>query len=110
MEHTCQTGYFFAIVVCQWATLVVCKTRKSSVFKQTMKNRSLNFALVFQTILALFLIYGPGMRRMVHFSPLSFSWLFIALPFALIIFSYDEIRKYIIRKNKNGWVEKETFY
>ena len=75
-----------------------------------MKNRSLNFALIFQTILALLLIYGPGMHRMLQFSALSFSWLFIALPFWLIIFSYDEIRKYIIRKNKNGWVEKETFY
>lgn len=75
-----------------------------------MKNRSLNYALLIETLLALILIYGPRMQNIVRFYPLCFSWLFIATPFALIIFFYDEIRKKIMRKNKNGWVEKETLY
>jgi sodium/potassium-transporting ATPase subunit alpha len=32
------------------------------------------------------------------------------MPFSLAIFFYDETRKYIIRRNPGGWVEKETYY
>ena len=31
---TAQTAYFLALVITQWANLVVCKTRKLSVFQQ----------------------------------------------------------------------------
>ncbi len=32
------------------------------------------------------------------------------MPFSLAILIYDEIRKFIIRRNPGGWVEKETYY
>lgn len=32
------------------------------------------------------------------------------IPFAIMILCYDEARKYIIRKNPGGWVERETNY
>jgi sodium/potassium-transporting ATPase subunit alpha len=32
------------------------------------------------------------------------------MPFSLIIFTYDEIRKTLIRRNPGGWVESETYY
>lgn len=32
------------------------------------------------------------------------------MPFMVVILIYDEIRKFLIRKNPGGWVEKETFY
>jgi sodium/potassium-transporting ATPase subunit alpha len=33
------------------------------------------------------------------------------MPFSLLIFVYDETRKYLIRNNAPGnWVEKETYY
>jgi len=40
----------------------------------------------------------------------SFSWWFPALPFSLLIFAYDEARRYLLRRNPNGWVYKETYY
>ena len=42
--------------------------------------------------------------------PLRINWWAPALPFSLLIFVYDEIRKTILRKNPGGWVEKETYY
>ena len=33
-----------------------------------------------------------------------------ALSFSILIFVYDEVRKYIIRRYPGGWVEKETYY
>merc|ERR1719320_1459181 len=45
LEYTCHTAFFVSIVVVQWADLIICKTRKNSVFQQGMKNVMLNFGL-----------------------------------------------------------------
>ena len=37
VEFTCHTSFFISIVVVQWADLVICKTRRNSVFQQGMK-------------------------------------------------------------------------
>merc|ERR1711892_218950 len=42
LEYTCHTAFFVSIVVVQWADLVICKTRKNSVFQQGMKNHFMN--------------------------------------------------------------------
>merc|ERR550519_226124 len=63
LEYTCHTAFFVAIVVVQWADLIICKTRKLSVFQQGMNNWILNFGLVFETCLAAFLSYTPGMDK-----------------------------------------------
>ncbi len=39
-----------------------------------------------------------------------FFWWLPALPFSLAILIYDEVRKFILRRNPGGWVEKETYY
>jgi sodium/potassium-transporting ATPase subunit alpha len=38
------------------------------------------------------------------------NWWFPAMPFSLIIFVYDEVRRYILRRNPGGWIENETYY
>lgn len=37
MEFTCHTAFFVSIVVVQWADVIICKTRRNSVFQQGMK-------------------------------------------------------------------------
>lgn len=32
------------------------------------------------------------------------------MPFSLAIFVYDEIRRFILRRNPGGFVERETYY
>jgi sodium/potassium-transporting ATPase subunit alpha len=110
LEYTCHTAFFVAIVVVQWADLIICKTRKLSVFQQGMKNWIMNFGLVFETVLAAFLSYTPGMDKGLKMYPLKINWWFIAVPFSILIFVFDEIRKYILRIRPGGWVEKETYY
>merc|ERR1711874_725040 len=110
LEHTCHTAFFVAIVVVQWADLIICKTRKNSVFQQGMKNWIMNFGLVFETLLAAFLSYTPGMEKGLKMYPLKINWWFPAIPFSLLIFIFDEVRKWILRGNPGGWVEKETYY
>lgn len=37
VEFTCHTAFFVSIVVVQWADVIICKTRRNSVFQQGMK-------------------------------------------------------------------------
>uniref|UniRef100_A0A6Q2X4L0 Sodium/potassium-transporting ATPase subunit alpha n=1 Tax=Esox lucius TaxID=8010 RepID=A0A6Q2X4L0_ESOLU len=110
VEFTCHTAFFASIVVVQWADLIICKTRRNSIIQQGMKNRVLIFGLFAETALALFLSYCPGMDIALRMYPLKPSWWFCALPYSLLIFLYDETRRYILRRNPGGWVEQETYY
>merc|ERR1719511_138786 len=111
LEYTCHTAFFVSIVVVQWADLIICKTRKNSVFQQGMKNHFLNFGLFFETCLAAFLSYTPGMDKGLRMYPLYFNWWVPAIPFSILIFCYDETRKFLLRRQPPGsWIERETYY
>ncbi|MEQ2218295.1 Sodium/potassium-transporting ATPase subunit alpha-1, partial [Xenoophorus captivus] len=103
IEFTCHTAFFTSIVVVQWADLIICKTRMNSIVQQGMsKNRVLIFGLFEETALAAFLSYCPGMDVALRMYPLKPSWWFCAFPYGLIIFVYDEVRRYILRRNPGG--------
>ncbi|XP_031695932.1 sodium/potassium-transporting ATPase subunit alpha-1-like, partial [Anarrhichthys ocellatus] len=110
VEFTCHTAFFASIVVVQWADLIICKTRRNSILQQGMKNRILIFGLFEETALAAFLSYCPGMDIALRMYPLKPCWWFCAFPYSLLIFLYDEGRRYILRRNPGGWVEQETYY
>ncbi|KAM4015906.1 sodium/potassium-transporting ATPase subunit alpha-3 isoform 1-T1 [Anomaloglossus baeobatrachus] len=110
VEFTCHTAFFVSIVVVQWADVIICKTRRNSVFQQGMKNKILIFGLFEETALAAFLSYCPGMDIALRMYPLKPSWWFCAFPYSFLIFIYDEIRKLILRRHPGGWVEKESYY
>jgi sodium/potassium-transporting ATPase subunit alpha len=110
LEYTCHTAFFVAIVIVQWADLIISKTRRNSVFHQGMDNWFLNFGLIFETCLAAFLSYCPGMDAGLRMYPLKINWWFPAMPFSLMIWIYDECRRYILRRNPGGFIERETYY
>ncbi|NP_001296928.1 sodium/potassium-transporting ATPase subunit alpha-2 [Fundulus heteroclitus] len=110
IEFTCHTAFFSSIVVVQWADLIICKTRRNSLFQQGMKNRILIFGLFVETALAAFLSYCPGMDVALRMYPMKIPWWFCAFPYSLLIFVYDEVRKLILRRVPGGWVEQETYY
>eukprot|EP01094_Clydonella_sp_ATCC50884_P006833 TRINITY_DN16016_c0_g1_i1.p1 TRINITY_DN16016_c0_g1~~TRINITY_DN16016_c0_g1_i1.p1 ORF type:complete len:993 (-),score=365.00 TRINITY_DN16016_c0_g1_i1:185-3163(-) len=105
-----QTAYFVSIVVVQWADLLACKTRKLSLFQQGMKNMVLNFGLFSETLLAIFLCYCPFLDIALGTRPIHPRHWLPALPFTLLILSYDELRKFTIREFPGGWVETNTYY
>ncbi|NXJ86961.1 AT1A2 ATPase, partial [Trogon melanurus] len=102
VEFTCHTAFFVSIVVVQWADLIICKTRRNSVFQQGMKNKILIFGLLEETALAAFLSYCPGMDVALRMYPLKVTWWFCAFPYSLLIFAYDEVRKLILRRYPGG--------
>merc|ERR1711962_238976 len=110
LELTCHTAFFVTIVVVQWADLIICKTRRLSLLHQGMTNWMLNFGLFFETALAAFIQYTPGLNTALRLRPLNAPWWFIGIPFSLLIFIYDEIRRFLLRRSPGGWVEQETYY
>jgi sodium/potassium-transporting ATPase subunit alpha len=110
LEYTCHTAFFVSIVIVQVTDLMICKTRMNSILQQGMKNHVLTFSLFFETGLAAFLSYCPGMDKGLRMYPLYPTWWIPAIPFAILILLYDEVRKYKLRRSPGGWIEKETYY
>jgi sodium/potassium-transporting ATPase subunit alpha len=110
LEYTCQSAFFFAIVMMQWSNLIICKTRLSSIVQQRMMNPVLTWALMFETLLCAFFLYCPGMDKGLRMYPIRWTWWFAPLPFTVLIFAYDEIRKMYIRSHPDSFLRHETYY
>ncbi|CAG2166039.1 unnamed protein product [Oppiella nova] len=110
LEYTCHTAFFAAVVITKWSALICCKTRRISIIKQKMKNDVLTFSLFFELGLAVFLSYCPGLDRGINLYPLKLYWWFCSIPFAILMIIFDELRRFLLRRYPNGWVENETFY
>lgn len=99
LEFTCHTAFFVSIVIVQWADLIVCKTRRNSIIHQGMRNWALNFGLIFETALAAFLSYTPGMDKGLRMFPLK--W-------ALSIFCSTNLAS--IREQKNNFSSSKRVF
>jgi len=112
-----QTSVFLSIVIVQWGGLLVCKTRKLSLFQQGMRNSAINWSLIVETMIAIIIIYCPGVQDVLGTVPIN-GWLWLpAMPFAVIIMIYDETRKWLLRRDVPGTancctrcVAKYTYY
>jgi len=104
------TAYFISIIIVQWADLMICKTRIRSLFEQGMTNTFMNYSLFFETILGAFLVYIGFANTVTGTRPMRFTWWTAGVPFSLMIYIYDEVRKGWIRKNQGGWVHRNTYW
>lgn len=104
------TAYFISIIIVQWADLMICKTRIKSLFTQGMTNIFMNWALLFETALGGFLVYSPVANTVCGTRSIQFLWWLPAIPFAIWIYTYDELRKAWIRNNRHGWLENTTYW
>lgn len=111
VEFTCHTAFFMSIVIVQWADVLICKTRRLSIFQQGMRNKIMIAGLFEETLLAAVLAYMPGTDVALRMFPLEWHWWLVPMPFSLLIFIYDETRKYLLRRGEPGnWIELETYY
>jgi len=108
------SAYFISIIVVQWADLMICKTRVRSLFEQGMTNVFMNYSIFFETALGALLVYLPVANTVTATAPLKFVWWTPAVPFSILIYTYDELRKGYIRAAREAgtgsWVEKNTYW
>ncbi|KAK1330298.1 hypothetical protein QTO34_010486 [Cnephaeus nilssonii] len=110
-QYTCYTVFFISIEMCQIADVLIRKTRRLSTFQQGFfRNKILVLAIVFQVCIGCFLCYCPGMPNIFNFMPIRFQWWLVPMPFGLLIFVYDEIRKLGVRCCPGSWWDQELYY
>lgn len=111
-----QTAAFISIVIVQWADLIICKTRKLSIYHQGMSNQIMMLGLCTETLLCMALAYLPPLHAGIGTRDVIAVHWFPSFPFSIAIFLYDETRKYLIRRDRRidpsqpGWLEKFTYY
>ncbi|XP_069804972.1 potassium-transporting ATPase alpha chain 1 [Dendropsophus ebraccatus] len=110
-QYNCYTCFFISIEICQISDVLIRKTRRLSVFQQGFfRNKVLVIAIIFQLCLGNFLCYCPGMPNVFNFMPIRFQWWLVPVPFGILIFVYDEIRKLGVRRHPGSWWDKELYY
>jgi sodium/potassium-transporting ATPase subunit alpha len=93
------TAFFASIVICQVADVMICRTRKQSVFTLGIfSNWLILLGIAAETILLLVIVYFPPANILFGTAPLSLYEISLSVPFALIILFGDELRKYFARR------------
>lgn len=93
------TAFFASIVVCQIANVMICRTRRESIFRKgLLSNRLVLFGILAELMLLWIIVYNPVAQRVFGTFPLTASELSLALPFAALILFGDEARKLLLRR------------
>ncbi|CAG2173846.1 unnamed protein product [Oppiella nova] len=106
-QYEAQSAYFIVIVVVQWIDVIICKTRRLSIFQHGFDNHFLTFSLFFETAMSVFFCYTPKVNQVLSLRPVhGMVWL-SAVPFFFYIFIFDELRKLFIRRFPFSFFSKE---
>ncbi|XP_018321819.1 sodium/potassium-transporting ATPase subunit alpha-like [Agrilus planipennis] len=101
---------YLTMVVTQIADLIVCKTRRLSIFQQGMSNWCLNLSIFFVLATAGLFVYTPAMKHVLQFEFVSWYFVMPSIPFGILIIIFDEVRKKLIRAKPGGWADRELYY
>uniref|UniRef100_A0A670K4G1 Sodium/potassium-transporting ATPase subunit alpha n=1 Tax=Podarcis muralis TaxID=64176 RepID=A0A670K4G1_PODMU len=111
LEYHGYTAFFVSITIEQVADLIIRKTRRNSIFQQGLFRNKVIWVGIFSQIgIAAILCYGLGSVYALNFAPLRFQYWFVAVPFAILIWVYDEFRKLFIRRYPGSWWDKNMYY
>merc|ERR1712070_1086501 len=88
-----------------------------------MDNDMTNFGIYFAFFFSACMLYAPWGNRILATRPLRFTHWLPGLPWAVMIFTYDEARKFLMRvtsrksilpngktRRITGWLEANTYY
>uniref|UniRef100_G1RUC7 Sodium/potassium-transporting ATPase subunit alpha n=1 Tax=Nomascus leucogenys TaxID=61853 RepID=G1RUC7_NOMLE len=111
LEWMGYTAFFVGILVQQIADLIIRKTRRNSIFQQGLfRNKVIWVGIASQIIIGLILSYGLGSVTALSFTMLRAQYWFVAVPHAILIWVYDEVRKLFIRLYPGSWWDKNMYY
>jgi sodium/potassium-transporting ATPase subunit alpha len=97
-------AFFAAIVLCQAANAVSSRTNRQSIIQQGIFTNSWHMAGVcIALVMAIALISLPPLQSLFGTGDLSFKELFLSWPFAAGLLIFDELRRWLIRRNVR-WV------
>ncbi|KAI5966824.1 uncharacterized protein KGF55_000233 [Candida pseudojiufengensis] len=99
--------YFINLVIMQVFNLISLRTRHLSLFQHSiLKNKKVIFVIPFVLMVNFIINYIPAIQNAMGTSQIPVEYYFIAIGFGLVVFGWDELRKFIVRKYPKGIVAK----
>jgi sodium/potassium-transporting ATPase subunit alpha len=99
LVHKAATATFLGIVMMQVGNVFACRTRSESAFRTGLfSNRMILWGIATELLLSLFIIYHPWGNRIFSSAPVGLDVWLILVPFVLLLFFAEEVRKFYIRR------------
>jgi len=93
------SAFFAAVVVCQVADVMICRSRRSSLWTVgPLRNWLVLAGIAAELTLVAVILYVPVANRWLGTEPLTLLHLSLGVPFAVFIVFADEVRKVLIRR------------
>lgn len=93
------TACLTAIIVTQIANVFACRSFRESVFKiGFFSNKLIFIGIAFELALQLFIVYHPWGNKIFSTYPISLEVWLVLIPFAILLFVAEELRKTITRR------------
>ena len=106
LYRTAITAFFASIVICQVSDVIICRTRRQSLFTVgVLGNKLVLLGIGAELTLLALISYVPFLNTFFGTAPLEPWQLMLSIPFAIFIIIADEIRRVFVRK-ENRFVLK----
>lgn len=99
----------------QWFNLLAVRTRRWSIFQappifnKATQNLKLFPAILFALAMVFLWTYIPELQPVIGSSPVPVEHWFLPFAFGLFILLVDEVRKFFVRRNPDGWLAKAAW-
>lgn len=94
------TAFLASVVICQVADVLICRTRRQSLFSVGLfKNRLVLLGIATELSLVALISYAPWFNVLFNTAPLEYWHFLLSVPFALLIFFGDELRRLFVRRD-----------
>jgi len=106
LYRTAITGFFASIIICQVSDVLICRTRRQSIFTVgVFANRLVFLGIASELTLLALIAYVPACNVFFGTAPLELWQLSLSIPFAITILAGDELRRVFVRR-ENKFVLK----
>jgi sodium/potassium-transporting ATPase subunit alpha len=106
LYQTAVTSFFAAVVICQVADVLICRTRRQSILSAGIfSNKLIWIGIVVELGLVAAISHVPFLQPFFGTAPIGWFEVSLALPFAAAILLGDEFRRWMIRR-ENAFVQR----
>lgn len=106
LYKTAVTSFFAAVVICQVADVLICRTRRQSILSAGIFANKLIWAgIAVELALVAAISHVPLLQPLFGTAPIGWFELSLGLPFAIAILLGDEFRRWLIRRG-NRFVQQ----
>ena len=103
------TATFLAIVFCQVGTAFAARTERTSLRAiGVLSNPMLLWGIVFELVFAGAIAYVPLCQRIFNTASVSPEVILVMLPFPILVWGADEIRRWVVRSRVGGLAASRT--